>query len=98
MNKSGWTLKEDLFILEKYKEIGSKWVVIAKMSDHRSENMVKNRFYKHISILYKNQLPQNIKNSSKTISCFSEEYLEGEANYNEINIINRQEGLILDSF
>ncbi|KAH0786342.1 Myb-like DNA-binding domain containing protein [Histomonas meleagridis] len=44
INTSKWTPEEDELLMEKYKEIGSKWVQISKFLEGRTEIMVKNRF------------------------------------------------------
>jgi hypothetical protein len=45
---SPWTTEEEEIILEKYKEVGSKWVLIASFLCGRTGNDVKNRWHKHI--------------------------------------------------
>jgi hypothetical protein len=44
INSSQWSPAEDLFLLEKYSEHGSKWIQIAKYFVNRTDAMVKNRF------------------------------------------------------
>jgi hypothetical protein len=44
-----WTPEEDQLILEKFREIGPKWVEISKLLTGRSGNHVKNRWHKHLS-------------------------------------------------
>ena len=44
-----WTKEEDQIIIEKYKQYGPRWTIIAKFLDSRSGNNVKNRWYKYIS-------------------------------------------------
>jgi hypothetical protein len=43
-----WTAAEDALIFQKYREIGPRWVQIAKYLTGRSGNHVKNRWYKHL--------------------------------------------------
>jgi hypothetical protein len=44
-----WAPEEDTIIIEKFREIGPKWVEIAKYLNGRSGNHVKNRWHKHLS-------------------------------------------------
>jgi hypothetical protein len=44
-----WTAEEDALIIEKFHQIGPKWVEIGKMLHGRSGNSVKNRWYKQLS-------------------------------------------------
>jgi hypothetical protein len=46
LNTSAWTPDEDALLLQKYIELGTKWVKIAKFFPHRTDAMVKNRFNK----------------------------------------------------
>jgi hypothetical protein len=39
-----WTLEEDLFLIRKQRELGAKWVQLAKYFPNRTDAMVKNRF------------------------------------------------------
>jgi hypothetical protein len=52
-----WTPEEDTMILEKFKDIGPKWVEISKFLNGRSGNHVKNRWHKHLSKLANVQQP-----------------------------------------
>lgn len=44
INRDPWTQEEDDLLIEKQKEIGSRWVTIAKFFNHRTDAAVKNRF------------------------------------------------------
>ena len=44
LNTTPWTREEDMLLLEKQREFGSKWVKIAMFFPHRTDAMVKNRF------------------------------------------------------
>jgi hypothetical protein len=46
LNTSAWTPDEDAFLMQKYIELGTKWVKIAKFFPHRTDAMMKNRFNK----------------------------------------------------
>jgi hypothetical protein len=43
-----WTPEEDALVVQKYHQIGPKWVEIGKMLSGRSGNNVKNRWHKHL--------------------------------------------------
>jgi hypothetical protein len=43
-----WTPEEDALLVEKFHQMGPKWVAIGKLLSGRSGNNVKNRWYKHI--------------------------------------------------
>jgi hypothetical protein len=43
-----WTPEEDAVLIEKFHQIGPKWVEIGKLLSGRSGNNVKNRWYKHL--------------------------------------------------
>jgi hypothetical protein len=43
-----WTTAEDDLLLEKVNELGSRWSLISKYFNGRSENNVKNRWYTHL--------------------------------------------------
>jgi hypothetical protein len=43
-----WTPEEDALLIEKFHQIGPKWVEIGKVISGRSGNNVKNRWYKHL--------------------------------------------------
>ncbi|OHT17160.1 hypothetical protein TRFO_41271 [Tritrichomonas foetus] len=49
VEKKPWTKEEDEAIVEKYHQIGPKWVTIASFLVGRSGNNVKNRWHKHIN-------------------------------------------------
>jgi transcription factor MYB, plant len=69
IKKDPFSLKEDIFLLEKRLEIGNKWAEIIKSMTGRTENNIKNRF----NMLLKNMKDealrkleyQNIKEASK---------------------------------
>ncbi|KAM3140098.1 hypothetical protein pb186bvf_007898 [Paramecium bursaria] len=56
LNKNPFTEEEDLQIITKYSQIGSRWARIAEGLHKRTDNQVKNRFY---SILQPRLLNQN---------------------------------------
>jgi hypothetical protein len=43
-----WTPEEDALVVQKFHQIGPKWVEIGKMLSGRSGNNVKNRWHKHL--------------------------------------------------
>jgi hypothetical protein len=46
LNASTWTHEEDCLLVQKYAELGSKWVQIAAFFPNRTDSMIKNRFNK----------------------------------------------------
>jgi hypothetical protein len=46
---SPWTPEEDAIIVERYRQIGPKWVAIARQLHGRSGNHVKNRWHRHLA-------------------------------------------------
>jgi hypothetical protein len=46
-----WTAEEDALVIQKFHQIGPKWVEIGKVLSGRSGNNVKNRWHKHLSKL-----------------------------------------------
>ena len=44
INKSPFSLEEDILLLEKYNELGSKWVLISKHFNNRSDTCIKSRY------------------------------------------------------
>lgn len=48
INHEAWSEEEDYLLIQKYKEIGPKWVELSKYFKGRSDNNVKNRWYTHL--------------------------------------------------
>jgi hypothetical protein len=46
LNAAPWTHEEDIQLVQKYAEVGAKWVHIASFFPNRTDSMVKNRFNK----------------------------------------------------
>jgi hypothetical protein len=46
LNTAAWTIQDDLMLIQKYAELGSKWVQIAAFFPNRTDAMIKNRFNK----------------------------------------------------
>jgi hypothetical protein len=44
LNTAPWTREEERLIIQKYQEVGPRWVIIANCFPHRTDSMVKNRF------------------------------------------------------
>jgi hypothetical protein len=44
LKKAVWTREEDRRLIQKHRELGAKWVQIAKFFPERTDSMVKNRF------------------------------------------------------
>lgn len=53
-----WTCEEDQIIMSKFSKIGAHWVQIAKLLGRRSGNDVKNRWYKHLSKKYEQNMQE----------------------------------------
>lgn len=62
LNMNPWTEAEDNLLQEKYKEYGSKWVIISKFFKNRTDTMVKNRF----QLLRRRDLRQERRNFRKS--------------------------------
>lgn len=54
-----WSVEEDEMLIEKFKQIGSKWTVMMKYFNHRSSNDIRYRWMK---------LSRGTKGSSQTVS------------------------------
>jgi hypothetical protein len=62
-NKNGpWLRSEDLLLIQKVAEIGSRWTQIARFFDGRSENNVKNRWYTHVKAQTETSADQSSSN------------------------------------
>ena len=48
INLKKWTKEEDLLLINKYHELGPKWVHISQFFEGRSDNNLKNRWYTHL--------------------------------------------------
>jgi hypothetical protein len=44
LSTAPWTLADDMLLIAKYRELGSRWVQLASFFPHRTDSMVKNRF------------------------------------------------------
>lgn len=69
INRHKFLPREDEVIVEKFKEIGPKWLQISKELPGRSENMIKNRFYSYL----KRKVKENKENDEKSKGKFVEE-------------------------
>lgn len=66
-NKNGpWTAEEDQLLIEKFRQHGPQWTLIAKFFNGRSENNVKNRWYTHLKQKYSQQNDQIVHSSIYT--------------------------------
>jgi len=50
ISRDEWSLKDDLFLLERIEEVGKKWSQVAKKLPGRTENSIKNRYNSIIRI------------------------------------------------
>ena len=57
---ASWNPTEDEMIMRMYKEVGSKWSLIARHLNGRSGNNVKNRWYKYLSKHYDGSQNQKV--------------------------------------
>ena len=87
INRNKFTEEDDLKILNKWKEIGPKWLQISKEFKGRPENMIKNRFYSYIKRKY--QLNRNIPNYKSDL--MSIEKPQENSNYLDSNEVNPSE-------
>ncbi|OHT13399.1 Myb-like DNA-binding domain containing protein [Tritrichomonas foetus] len=71
-----WSDEEDQLLCKLFEEIGPKWVQMSRVIQGRSENDIKNRWYKHIL---------TGKAAKKPESCFSLEFPEDSRDYETIN-------------
>ena len=71
LNKEKWTLEEDLLLINKINENGTKWSVITQFFPNRSYNCIKNRWYSYLKNrsfeVIVSSMNQNISNSEKLI-------------------------------
>jgi hypothetical protein len=44
LNTTTWTEEEDLLLVQKFQELGGKWVAMARFFPNRTDSMIKNRF------------------------------------------------------
>jgi myb proto-oncogene protein len=95
INRSKFTEEEDMKILKRWKELGPKWQQIAKESQGRSENMIKNRFYSHIKKKYLQNTEKTIieNNSNEIKDNFLEEFGQLETDFDKEKI---KEKMIVD--
>ena len=68
INKEKFSDEEDLIILDKFSEYGTKWTKIAKFLKGRSGNQVKNRYNTYLK--YQNQEKYINKNNSENDESF----------------------------
>lgn len=64
-----WTVEEDMVIIQQYRNLGRKWVKIAKMLPGRSGNNVKNRWYRYLSYSSNRHKVYNQSREKKTVDC-----------------------------
>lgn len=102
--KSPWTQDEDNLLLEKYKEIGARWVQIAKFFPQRTDISIKNR-YLVLSRRIKKKMPKtktsnNLPNQSQQnpISGVSATPLVINAGHNQVQNQNVQVNIGMNSF
>lgn len=103
--KSPWTQDEDNLLLEKYKEIGARWVQIAKFFPQRTDISIKNR-YLVLSRRIKKKLPKtkspnnsiNNQPQQTPIAAVSSANLLMNVNYNQRQTQNLQVNIGLNSF
>lgn len=48
VNRNPFTHEEDLLLIQKYEELGPKWVEISRFFVGRTDNSLKNRWYNHL--------------------------------------------------
>lgn len=82
-DKEKWTEEDDAKLFQLFKEHGTKWCVIAKKFEHRTENQIKNRFYstlRRVATKKKREapLPGLIQDNCKADLL---KYVEDAANY-----------------
>ena len=83
IEKKPWTKEEDDIILEKYLEIGPRWVIISSFLVGRSGNNVKNRWHKHINKEKKYPPHKQITNEEKSKKKVESKPQEFEFSFND---------------
>lgn len=102
--KSPWTQDEDNLLLEKYKEIGARWVQIAKFFPQRTDISIKNR-YLVLSRRIKKKNPKTKnpnsiinQNSQSPINGVSSTNLVMNVSYNQNQAQNLQVNIGINSY
>ena len=91
-----WTESEDEIIIQKYKEIGSRWTQIASFLPGRNGNNVKNRWYKYIikkgcNIPTSATMPRKKKNETNSFTNLFSDFSESNQDHSDDNTSSYEE-------
>ncbi|OHT17572.1 Myb-like DNA-binding domain containing protein [Tritrichomonas foetus] len=62
LNNNEWLPEEDSVLLARYEEFGSRWVLISKYLEGRTDQMVKNRYF----VIYRKSLRESSRKTNGT--------------------------------
>jgi hypothetical protein len=88
INKSAWTIEEDILLIQKIKEFGTKWKILTIFFPNRSDTSLKNRFH-HLgnqkSIRQDKDQHQELKSKEKSEKNIFEGHESAESPFEEFS-------------